>query len=229
MLPVEPRQTPEPFPRAEQIRGGHPRVRRRGSGWFGKKRNRRRAEASRARAALAAIRRQARAGLVLCLFVGLAGAAVGIGRYLLRSPHFAVRALRLAPTQHISSETLALRAQSVLGMNLFRVDLDSVRRDLAEEPWVAEVRVRRELPSTIAIDVVEREAACAVALGPLYLVDGRGLVFKRATTHEALGLPVVTGIDRARYLADPTVVAADLRAALGFLAVWQKAGSPDGG
>ncbi len=240
MLPGDPRETERapgpdgPLGAADRpytavaSSSGEPRrsARRHGRSWFGARGNRRRSEVSSAKRTLAAIRRQARTGLVLCLFVGLSGAAVGLGRFVFRSPHFAVRTLRLAPTRHVAAETLAVRVQSVLGMNLFRVDLDAVRRDLAEEPWVADVHVRRELPSTIAVDIVERDAACAVVLGSIYLVDASGQVFKRASAHEALGLPVVTGIDRARYLGDPASVSGDLRVALSIAAAWRAAPRP---
>ena len=68
---------------------------------------------------------------------------------------------------------------------------------------MARAHVRRELPSTLVVDVVEREAACACRFGALYLADADGNVFKRATPDEAAGLPVVTGIGRDDYLADP--------------------------
>ena len=104
------------------------------------------------------------------------------------------------------------RAGVPLGVNLFAIDRDEVARAVSKSRGCARAHVRRELPSTLVVDVVEREAACAVAFGALYLADARGNVFKRATPDEAAALPVVTGIARDDYLAEPERRASQLRA-----------------
>jgi cell division protein FtsQ len=86
------------------------------------------------------------------------------------------------------------------------------------------VRVRRELPHTVAIDIVERELGVAVALGAIYLVDERGQVFKRARAGEAAEVPIVTGLPRDRYLADPAQVRAVLRRAIALGRAWRQHG-----
>ncbi|HEX8952685.1 MAG TPA: cell division protein FtsQ/DivIB, partial [Polyangia bacterium] len=101
------------------------------------------------------------------------------------------------------------------------VDREAVARNVSQEPWVARAHVRRELPSTLVIDVVEREAACAVAFGSLYLADGDGNVFKRATPDEVAGLPVVTGIARDDYVSQPDHAREQLHQALRAIAGWR--------
>lgn len=155
--------------------------------------------------------------------VAVAGASWGIHRFLTRSPHFAVRALRFSPTQHVSAESLAARAGEVIGQNLFRINLDELARDVLEEPWIASAHARRELPSTLVVDVVEREAQLSVALGPVYLADARGNLFKRATPDEAAAMPVITGVDRDLYLADPDGAREQIRQVAAALAAWRKA------
>jgi cell division septal protein FtsQ len=88
---------------------------------------------------------------------------------------------------------------------------------VARHPWVASVRVRRQLPAALSIEVTERHAAAAAALGALYLIDQRGHPFKRATMEEAEGLPVLTGIARAQYGAQSEVVEGAFREALALL------------
>jgi cell division septal protein FtsQ len=83
---------------------------------------------------------------------------------------------------------------------------------------VKSVRVRRQLPSTLIIDLTERRAAASVTLGGLYLVDETGHPFKKATMDEVDGLPVLTGIDRTWYLEKKEVSEAVLREALALLA-----------
>jgi cell division protein FtsQ len=126
---------------------------------------------------------------------------------------------------HVTADALVTRAAVPLGVNLFAIDRDEVARAVSQEPWVARAHVRRELPSTLVLDVVEREAACTVAFGALYLADADGNVFKRATPDEAAGLPVVTGIGRDDFLAQPEVVRVQLRQALRAIAAWRANGA----
>src|SRR4051812_32535232 len=120
---------------------------------------------------------------VLLLVVG--GAAFGGHRFVTRSTHFAVRHLRFSAVQHVDPAALQARAGLALGTNLFAGDLAEIERKVLEEPWVKEAHARRDLPATVAVDVVERAAACVVALDALYLADARGVVFKRANPDEA--------------------------------------------
>ena len=120
--------------------------------------------------------------------------------YVTHARHFALTEVRVSPTAHINAEALIARANVPVGVNLFAIDRDDVARAVSQEPWVARAHVRRELPSTLMIDVVEREPACTVAFGALYLADGDGYVFKRATPEESAALPVVTGIGRDDYV-----------------------------
>ncbi|HXU73893.1 MAG TPA: FtsQ-type POTRA domain-containing protein [Polyangia bacterium] len=162
-----------------------------------------------------------RSFLVAAVGMALAGGAWAARWYVTHSRHFAVRTVRVSATVHVTGDALVARAAVPLGINLFAIDRDEVARNVSQEPWVARAHVRRELPSTLVIDVVEREAACAVAFGALYLADADGNVFKRATAEEAAGLPVVTGIAREDFLAEPEAARGQLRQALHAIAVWR--------
>src|SRR5262249_1997018 len=126
------------------------------------------------------------------------------------------------PTKHVTADSLAARAGEVIGLNLFRADLEELQRDVLQEPWIATANARRELPSTLVVDVTEREATAGVALGPIYLADATGAVFKRATPDEAAALPVVTGVDRDLYLADPDGARQQIRDAMAAIDAWGK-------
>jgi cell division protein FtsQ len=76
------------------------------------------------------------------------------------------------------------------------------------------------LPSTLVIDVVERRARAVVVLSSLYLADGQAALFKRANTDEAAELPVVTGIDRERFLGDPEGTRGLVRSAIAVIDAW---------
>jgi len=150
--------------------------------------------------------------------VALAAAAVGSGRLLVRhviaSPRFAVRDVEVGPSTRVSAEEIRALAGVQPGDRLLAVDPDAVAARLTTHPWVLAARVRRELPSTLAIEVTERRAVATALLGALYLVDPEGRPFKRATFAEADGLPVITGVSRDQYAAVRTTSEAVFRQAL---------------
>ncbi|HET6284968.1 MAG TPA: FtsQ-type POTRA domain-containing protein, partial [Polyangia bacterium] len=108
------------------------------------------------------------AGKVAAVLAFLAGAAYGGNRavrHVIASPRFAVREVRVAATPHVRREDVAALAAVNPGDRLLSVDTDVVAARVAAHPWVASARVRRELPATLVIDVVERRAVAAALLG----------------------------------------------------------------
>lgn len=157
----------------------------------------------------------------LVLLLSVIAACLWGGRWAIRhvvdSPRFQIRAIEFSPTPHLGqAEVLDLAAVSP-GDKLLGVDTDAVAARMATHPWVANVRVSRRLPSSLVIEITERQAVAVAALSGLYLVDDSGRPFKRATMEEADGLPVLTGIDRARYAQMRVVSEAAFREALAVL------------
>jgi cell division septal protein FtsQ len=163
-------------------------------------------------------------GKLLVTLACLGGAAFG-GRHLVRhvvaSPRFALREVRADATLHVSRDEILALAGAELGDRLLAIDTDAVAARVATHPWVASVRVRRQLPSALAIDVVERRAVASALLGTLYLLDESGRPFKRATLDEADGLPVITGVARDQYTLARAASEAAFREALGLLALYR--------
>ena len=63
------------------------------------------------------------------------------------------------------------------GTSILTADLASFRRRLLKSPWVADVALRRVLPSTIEVFVRERRPMGRALLGSqLYLIDRQGTV-----------------------------------------------------
>src|SRR5687767_7756549 len=85
-----------------------------------------------ARGVAGGVRRSLPVLLVLGVAALISGAGLGLHHFLTRSSHFAVKTLRFSPTQHVSAESLTARAGEVVGLNLFRVDLEEIARDVMQ-------------------------------------------------------------------------------------------------
>jgi cell division septal protein FtsQ len=160
------------------------------------------------------------AALAVCAALG---AALYGGRYFLySSSRFALREIKVAGGKKLPSAVVIKRAALPLATNLLRIDTRAVEERLLGEPWIKAVAVRRELPSTLRIEITEQEPAALVALESLYLCDADGVVWKRATPAEAAGLPVVTGVGRATYVLEPAYAKLQIGAALQALGAYKK-------
>jgi cell division protein FtsQ len=124
---------------------------------------------------------------------------------------------RIAVRGHVrlsSGEVQAL-VDGLRGSSILTVDLPEYRARLLQSPWVADVALRRVLPSTIEVFVSEREPIALCRLnGQLYLIDRRGMVIDEYGPKyklEKFDLPIVDGArlvpSSGEPIVDPTRVA----------------------
>ncbi|MCA9660659.1 MAG: FtsQ-type POTRA domain-containing protein [Myxococcales bacterium] len=125
----------------------------------------------------------------------LIGAQQGYA-YVTTSPRFAAQHLLFAPTEHISPERVASLMGIDEGTNLLALDTEDLEQRIAEDRWVESVEVRRELPDTLRVSIVEHEAAAVLLADRFYLVDPTGRPFKRLDRGERGDLPIITGVSR---------------------------------
>jgi cell division protein FtsQ len=164
---------------------------------------------------------------LLIIAAVIAGGAFGY-RWLTASERFAVAEVEIRGAHAIAPADVQRAVSPAYGQNVFRISLASIERRLHAEPWVAAASIRRSLPDTLIVDLEERRAAAVAELGGLYLVDERGIAFKRADVArgEARGLLVVTGIERDEYRRSPVEAAARIRAALDAARVYAEGARP---
>jgi cell division protein FtsQ len=81
------------------------------------------------------------------------------------------------------------------------VDIEALRADLLQLPWVKDARVSLQLPDTLSIDIVEREPH-AVLEKPdhLVLIDASGHELTPVTAEEAEGMLRISGPGAARQM-----------------------------
>jgi cell division protein FtsQ len=179
------------------------------------------AERSAFRAAVdAALRTLAAAALSAALGLGLWQA----WRWATISPAFTVREIHFTGLVHAGEGELLRKSGLSPGENLFRADLPRAARAIESHPWVAAVRISRQLPGTLLVDVQEHRPAALVQLASLYVLDDEGRVFKRAAPEDGLDLPLITGLSRESWQSRRPELQLRLLAALHLLDTWRGAG-----
>jgi cell division septal protein FtsQ len=139
---------------------------------------------------------------------GIVFAALEASAKLLGGPEFAIRSFRVEQTERASRSGIEMHLKRrYANRNIFSVNLYEIERTASMDPWVRSASVKRVLPRTIRIRVVEREpAAVALISGVAHLVDREGYAIGLTGTG-ADNLPVISGL---RGL-EGDVLAAELR------------------
>lgn len=145
--------------------------------------------------------------------------AYGLRRYLHQSPRFAIKTVYIDGNVRRTAHQIAKRGGIAIGKNIFLIDEQNATQGVQNDPWIESARVRRELPSTVHVEVVEREAhVLAVVEEELYLVDGRGEIFKPWQEGDPTDLPVVTGLRVEEVARDREAIRLRLRRVLNLKA-----------
>ena len=137
------------------------------------------------------------------LRVVLAASIVSYGVYrgfalVLDAKALQVSRIAVNGTVRLSTGEVQQLVHSLYGAHILTVDLVKHRRALLDSPWVADAALRRVLPSTIEISVLERRPFGISRLGTrLFLVDRHGtLIDEFGPQYAEYDLPIIDGLLR---------------------------------
>jgi cell division septal protein FtsQ len=135
------------------------------------------------------------ANLAIGAVLAVSGASVA--RHFATSSELAVRTIAVEGTARTTPDAVKAALASYVGRNLVDLDLDEVARTATHDPWVRDATVKRVLPDTLRVEVVERTpGALALLRGMVYVVDEAGYVMGPVGPDLPYDLPMLVGIDR---------------------------------
>lgn len=125
-------------------------------------------------------------GLAILLVIGII--------FALTSPLFNITEIRVINNNVLSEE----RVESLSGLskeqNIFRFLEVDVEKRIKEDPYVENVKVSRDLPGTVVIEVTERKRDfCIKFLNGYAYINNQGYILE--VTQENIGLPMIIGIE----------------------------------
>ncbi len=165
-----------------------------------------------------------RFAVAIGLAYGLLAGAQALAAYVTTAPRFEAQHIVYSPTPHLPPERVAALMAIEPGTNILALDLAELESRIAADRWVREVAVRRELPDSLRIDLVEHVPAAVVLAGEFFLVDGEGRPFKRLDAGERGELPVLTGIPATSLVREGG--SPEARRAIEAFHAWQQGGRP---
>jgi cell division septal protein FtsQ len=109
---------------------------------------------------------------------------------------FHIDRINVRGNHRLSNGEVLVMLQDLRGRSVLAVDLSEWRRVLLNSPWVADASLRRTLPSTVDVAILERAPLGIGRInGSLYLVDDRGAVIDEYGPNYAdLDLPIIDGL-----------------------------------
>lgn len=134
------------------------------------------------------------ANLAVGALLVVSGASVA--RHFTTTRELAVRDIVVEGTSRTTPDAVRAVLQPFVGRNLIEVALDDVARAATLDPWVKEASVKRMLPGTLRVAVVERTpGALALLRGLVVVVDDGGYVMGPAGPDLPYDLPLLVGLD----------------------------------
>jgi cell division protein FtsQ len=97
----------------------------------------------------------------------------------------------VCPHDSVARDIQAMVDPSSLG-NLLLVDITGLQNRIEGHRWVKEARLRKVFPSSVKIEIKEREPAAVLKIGQSFmLIDEQGVVLERLAAPDAAGLPLL--------------------------------------
>ena len=104
-------------------------------------------------------------------------------------------AFRIAHVSLPPNAALRLR-DSIIGENLWTLDVRALADELKQqEPWLKEVRVVRQMPNAVQIEIIPRVPVAQVRLDRWYPVDREGFILPDGRAEAADALVRLSGFD----------------------------------
>jgi cell division protein FtsQ len=154
-------------------------------------------------------------GAALITAVGCTG--YGIYRFIAGTTFLKLERIEVNELKTLKRQEVIDLAGVREGDGIFGLRLRSIGEQIGKNPWVSKVEVRRYLPNTLSIRIVERQPVAVINMGYLYYLDGEGNVFKPLTEGDRLDFPVITGISEEDIARDPAGSKGALKEVLGLI------------
>jgi len=130
------------------------------------------------------------------LSVAAAYAMYRVGRSVSHAPVFRVDRIVITGTERLSKSGVQAALTGLRGESVVWIDLEHWRQLLLDMPWIREATLRRSLPATVDVAIVERQPVGIGRLhGDMFLVDDHGIVIDQYGPQYAdLDLPIIDGL-----------------------------------
>jgi cell division protein FtsQ len=135
---------------------------------------------------------------IVLLFAIVALVSVGflsLYHYLIASPFMKLKKVEVEGVDGRIRQELIEISDLNSGLSLLDLNLNALKAEMIEHPWVRSVNLERRFPHALIVQA-EKETAWALVLmdNKIYYMNPWAEVFKEVETSEKMDFPVITGI-----------------------------------
>jgi len=137
--------------------------------------------------------------------------------WITQTERLGIRSIAVTGCERLTPEAVKEEAGLGSARNILAVNLNTTRKRLLADPWIAEAQVSRSIPDRLRINIREHTCLAVLDLGRRFLMSDEGRVFKELAPGETLEVPVVSGLaytDLEQNAGEPTAI---LRAVMQIL------------
>ncbi len=131
--------------------------------------------------------------VVIALCVGVYFSMEQFWATLCQSSCFTLNKVVVKGNKVVSEEEVLRIAGFTPQMNMLAVKTAQLTEEIERHPWIERAVIYRQLPDTIVISLTERNPFAMFEGKENYLIDKKGIVFKKAVGTDGRGIPVIKG------------------------------------
>jgi cell division protein FtsQ len=135
-----------------------------------------------------------RGSLLLVGLVTISLLFVSLYNDLLASSYIRLEHVVLTGVDENLKAKLLEMAKLNFNTSLLAIDLNEIKRNLEQDPWVRSVNLEKRFPHTLMIQAEKEDPWAIVSMGKLYYMNQRGKIFKALDPGDETDFPVITGI-----------------------------------
>lgn len=166
--------------------------------------------------------RLARLLKVLGVLLVLAGTGAGLWegyRALLRLPYFRVAEIQVEGNLQVATQDIIASLSLAPDTSVLEVDLPALTGRVLENPWIKEASVRRRLPLSLTIRVVERMPEAVFIADRRYLLSADGVILAELGEGELPTLPTLRAATARRVAIGERILTSEM---VQGLSVWRQ-------
>lgn len=129
---------------------------------------------------------------LLCLAISI----VCVSAVLVLTVFFKINTIKISGASVYANKKIIEQSNITIGSSLFSVNEEELNELLTKRlPYIKEIKLKRKLPDTISIEVVETTEVAAFSNGSAYvLIDETGKVLSKSATEIKDGVTLVKGL-----------------------------------
>lgn len=119
-------------------------------------------------------------------------AGIQLFLFLFCSSYFALSRVEVSPMNQIGREEILSLAKIKPHCNLLTLQTDSIITKVRAHPWVEKVRIQKQLPNRVRIEIIERKPVAVICGKDTFGIDAEGYLLPDIRMGEVRNLPLIT-------------------------------------